>query len=227
MSSRLPEERMRWAAELAPLLTAVGVVVPVHAVVGARATAAAAEPPSVAVAASSPTAEPTGTSTPDQVPGIMCLRAPNWLRPAVESGARRADPPLRFRFVEDPGTAECDRRIDLDFTSSADRSRQMQNRSGAEALGPAGLLLGAVTPWKCRVAFKLTATVADRGGTLLGTYESIQQQDRVGTMLRCNAPSKPKPDLAEVLVTDVIRAARAAGVLEPAGPVATVPDERP
>ncbi|HEX9208711.1 MAG TPA: hypothetical protein VF851_10770 [Steroidobacteraceae bacterium] len=127
------------------------------------------------------------------------------LRKAVQAAAAATAPPTQIRFEGEAGAEQCERTLDLAFNSVVDRSSQQRNQSGAAVGGLASVLLGSITPWSCPTTHSLSATVGNRSGGQIVSYQAQKLQKRVGTMLACGDVEEPADAIVTELVGEVLR----------------------
>jgi hypothetical protein len=143
----------------------------------------------------------------------VLIRVSPSLRDAVREAAGKRTYLRGYAF--DPQASEAPRyTILLSFSSRVDRRRQTSNFDGAVILGPAGLLLGAITPWACATTHTLSATVLSGEGVQLAGESLSESENKVGTMLWCPEVTEPDAALATKMADALF------GRLEQASPFA-------
>jgi hypothetical protein len=189
---------------------------PVGAVSATPPVAGSAEPAATTAnpgPAASPAAAPASVAPTAAMDCFFVTVRPN-LRKAVQAAAAATAPPSQIRFEGDAGAEQCERTLDLAFNSVVDRSSQQRNQSGAAAGGLASVLLGSITPWSCPTTHYLNATVGERSGAQIVSYQAQKLQKRVGTMLACGDVEEPADAIVTELVSEVLRQ-MAAGTTAP------------
>jgi hypothetical protein len=130
------------------------------------------------------------------------------LRDAVRQAAEQDPPPLDFSFEGDSKASRASYTIQLNFSSVVDRTSQTQNRDGAFIGGLPTLLLGAITPWACPTTHTLIAVVTDASGKQLKSYELLEKEKRIGTMLACGDVEDPGKSIIVKLVSELLQRIR-------------------
>ena len=158
---------------------------------------------------------PTGGTTADNGPALLMLILDPALREDVATTLRESTPPPEFVFEGDARTGEPHRTLQLAFASVVDRGSQQRNRDGAAIGGIFSVLVGSITPWTCGVTHSVRANLTAADGELLHSWEVVQKDKHVGTMLMCPDVDRPEKGAVRNLVGELLQRMRADRLLEP------------